>query len=56
MLSVIMLNVVAHKGGLLTLRTNNRLWKWLTVTNTLAYYDAELFTTVKHYIIQSHVL
>jgi hypothetical protein len=55
MLSVIMLNVVEYKGGLLALSTNNRLWKWLTVTNTLAYYDAELFTTVKRYILQGHV-
>jgi hypothetical protein len=28
-------------------------WKWLTVANSLAYYDTELIKTVKSFIVQA---
>jgi hypothetical protein len=40
--------LVDVKGMILDLSAINRLrLKWLTVTNTLAYYDTELVTAVK---------
>ncbi len=37
-----------NKGHLLSLPINIRLGcKWITVTNTLAYYDTDLITAVK---------
>jgi hypothetical protein len=39
---------------LLPLPSNIRLaWKLLTVSNTLAYYNTKLFTTVKSFISQA---
>ncbi len=41
-------------GRLLTLPGNIRLgWKWLTVTNTLAYFDTVSITAVKSFIVQN---
>jgi hypothetical protein len=42
-------------GKPLTLPTNVGVgWKQLTVTNTLAYYNNELITVVKSFIVQAY--
>ncbi len=41
------------KGRVLALPTNISLgWKWLTLTNTLAYYATEFITAVKSFMVQ----
>ncbi len=41
-------------GRLLALQVNFRLgWKWMAVTNTLAYYDTAAITTQKSFILQT---
>jgi hypothetical protein len=42
------------KCSLIALDENVSLgWNWPTVTNTLAYYERELITTVKWFIVQT---
>ncbi len=44
-------------GRLLVVPSNNRLlFEWLTVTNTLAYYDTEWINIIKCFIVQATVL
>ncbi len=46
-----------HTASLLTLPSNIRLVrKWLTVSNSLAYYDTELITAVKSLSVQAPVI
>ncbi len=45
-------NKVLHSGRLLDVPSYIRLgWKWLTVTNTLAYYCTEYNVPVKSFIV-----
>ncbi len=41
-------------NNLLALLSNIRLgWKWLTVTDTTAYYGTELITAVKGFMVEA---
>jgi hypothetical protein len=47
-------NLSLYKHWLLALPTNGELgWKWPVVTNTLAYSNTVLFTSVKRFVICS---
>jgi hypothetical protein len=47
---------VSPLGKAPALSENIRLrWKWLTVTNNLAYYDTDLITTVKCFIVKTTI-